>query len=254
MNDNADKLCIDLGSGLCGASAAFKDAGWEVVTLDIDRRFRPTVQADYSLLPFRTGLKPEMVIAAPDCSCFSIMALRFHWKKTPHGLEPRDIRTVDAVRDTWELVDEIKRLDPEYAVIENPRGMVRHILGRPQHTVRWSDHGSPFKKPTDLWEFGTKRLAFRWLEGMGGWLHIPRSKKKRATIAKKLALEGKRLGIQMSKTHWMGVQAVKTPQTIDDWNRHPPHWRENTVKAKSLRAKWPYGLSKAVMEACEGAD
>lgn len=225
-------ICIDLGSGLGGASAAFEDAGWDVVKIDIDRKFRPTIQADYSRLPLRSGLDPDVVLAAPDCSCFSIMALRYHWEKTPDGPRPRDIKTVDAIRDTWDMVDEIQRLEPEYAVVENPVGMMRRILGRPQHTVRMSDYGSEFKKPTDLWEFGRRRLSFKWLEGMGEWVHIPRKKRWR---------DKARMGVQGVKHGPAGAKA--------GWN-WAPFSMENTVRAKSVRAKWPYGLSKAILDAC----
>ena len=214
----SEPVCLDLGSGLGGASAAFEGAGFFVVRLDIDRRFRPTVQGDYSTLPFRTGLKPKIVLAAPDCSCFSIMALRYHWASTPDGPVPKDSRTIDAIRDTEDLVAEVKRLDPDYAVVENPTGMMRHVLGTPDHAIRMSDYGSDFKKPTDLWEYGRLRLAFAWLESQGDWVHIPRKRSKRHRDK-------------------MGVQGVKAARL------------ENAVRAPSLRSKWPYGLSKAILEA-----
>jgi hypothetical protein len=227
------KLCLDLGAGLGGASAAFRDSpDWAVVTLDIDRKFKPTVQADYSHLPFRTALQPEMVLSGPDCACFSIMALRHHWKTTPTGPEPKDVRTIDAIRDTEDLVKEIKRLDPTFAVVENPTGMMRHVLGKPQHAIRMSDYGSKFKKPTDLWEFGRLRLQFAWLEGQRDWVHIPRKRSKRHKDK-------------------MGVQGVRPETGPGSGWKGQPSAVEHLHRAPALRAKWPYGLSKAIKEAAD---
>jgi len=213
------EVCIDLGVGLGGASAAFRDRGWEVIGLDIDSRFNPTILASYTHIPLRTGLSPKVILASPDCRCFSIAALFRHWAKgSPPVPKSEDAKA--AIRATKELVAEIKRLDPDYAVLENPRGMMRHVLGKPQHTIRMSDYGLPFKKPTDLWEFGRRRLAFRLLERQGSWVRSPRGTKN---------------GIQGFKG-----KHVKGQGGLGDYVRPP-----------ALRAKWPYGLSKAILEAVE---
>jgi hypothetical protein len=210
------KLCLDLGVGLGGASAAFKDAGWDVISIDIDRRFRPTIQASYTHLPFRSGLNPNVILAAPDCRCFSVAALYRHWAKgNPPTPKSQDAK--EAIKATKELVSEVRRLDPDYAVLENPRGMMRHVLGPPQHTIRQSDYGSPFKKPTDLWEFGRKRLAFAWLEFQGDWIKAPRGAKK-------------------------GIQGIKHRHVKGEGGM------SDYIHAPALRAKWPYGLSKAILD------
>ena len=47
-------MILDLCSGLGGASQAFVDANDEVVRIDIDRGFKPTIQADVQYLPIRS--------------------------------------------------------------------------------------------------------------------------------------------------------------------------------------------------------
>jgi site-specific DNA-cytosine methylase len=82
MTDNSDKLCIDLCSGLGGFSRAFKDAGWEVVTVDVEERFLPTVVADVRNLGSRTlelatkkksfrAYAKVIVLSSPPCTFFS---------------------------------------------------------------------------------------------------------------------------------------------------------------------------------------
>ena len=43
------RLSIELCSGLKGFSQAFADAGWEVVTVDVDPSFAPSIVADAML-------------------------------------------------------------------------------------------------------------------------------------------------------------------------------------------------------------
>ena len=210
-------LCLDLGCGLGGASAAFRDSGWDVIGIDIDRRFRPTIQADYSRLPLRTGLAPDMVLAAPDCRCFSVAGLRFHWDRgepLPH--------TSKAIDTTKRMVAEIKRLAPRFAVVENPTGMMRdaRVLGRPRHHIRMSDYGSRFKKPTDLWEYGREKLRFAMLEAMLPWIKSPSGAN---VFRNETATSSGRPDI---------ITETSTP-----------------LRAPAVRSLWPYGLSRAILEA-----
>jgi len=81
------KLCIDLCSGLGGFSQAFEnDPEWEVVRIDVNPKFRPTIVADVRYLPLREDLHPELLVASPPCEHFSIANPRFPrktWKTLP---------------------------------------------------------------------------------------------------------------------------------------------------------------------------
>ena len=210
------KLCIDLGSGLGGASVAFKEAGWGVVSIDLEAKFRPTIRADYSHLPLRTDLRPEIVLAGLDCRCFSVAGLRFHWDKNqplPH--------TKKAIRTTRRARKEIRRLRPRYGLIENPVGKMRdeRVLGKPDHTIRMADFGSRFKKPTDLWEVGEERIPFPMLTETRDWLRSPSG----ANVMRNLT--GKH---------------IKGTGGLGDYVRPP-----------ALRALWPPALSRYILEAVE---
>lgn len=161
MEPRVLKLCIDLCSGLGGFSAAFVDAGWEVVTVDIDAKFNPTVCADVRSLSsvdiekvtklgsFKLYEK-VVVLASPPCERFSIA--NSNWPQT--GIR----KALEIVGAVIELIIEIK---PNYWCLENPKGRLRWFLGAPPHSVKLSDYGHrrtvqggklrrPFK-PTDLW-------------------------------------------------------------------------------------------------------
>jgi len=154
---------LDLYSGAEGWSQAFKDRGHYVVSVDWDPRFKPTICADISQLTaveilrlsFSHLIVPEIsyeklgfdvVLASPDCRPFSMLAIRHYWHKN----EPKPVtrKAIALVRHTLSL---IRDLNPRFWVLENPRGMLRTVLGKPATTVTYCQYGTPYQKPTDLW-------------------------------------------------------------------------------------------------------
>lgn len=115
-------IMLDLCCGLKGASQPFRSAGWEVVTVDNDERFAPTCHVDLRLWSF-WGPRPDIVWASPPCTEFSRESMP--WSRT--GRKP-DLSIVEA------CLRIIHECDPEFWVLENVRGAVRHLeplIGRP---------------------------------------------------------------------------------------------------------------------------
>jgi len=145
------RLCIDLCSGRGGFSQAFVQAGWEVVTVDIESKFNPTICADVTALSAEkieeaTAKKSFaaydriIVLASPPCERFSLACRT--WPKK--GVQ----KAMETVGACLELIAEIK---PNYWVLENPKARLRWFLGTPKGTIRLSDYGTPYLKPTDYW-------------------------------------------------------------------------------------------------------
>ncbi len=136
---------LDLFSGLGGFSEPFRDRGHEVITLDIDARFKPDVVADVRKIRYPSlNLSGEfdVVLASPPCNMFS-KARAFHgwpWKETADALA--------LVTCAFRLIAEIH---PRWHVVENPEGRLRMFIGPPKQTVHLCDYGSKWQKPTDLW-------------------------------------------------------------------------------------------------------
>jgi hypothetical protein len=105
---------FDLFSGLGGFSAAFRDRGHEVVTVDIEERFHPTIRADVRTLRGEPGLF-DVVLASPPCQEFSMRFLR------PNA-PPPDLSCVEAV---WRLRRELQAP----TIVENVQG-AQEFLGR----------------------------------------------------------------------------------------------------------------------------
>lgn len=135
------EFCIDLCSGLKGLSRAFQGK-YEVVTVDIERKFRPTIIADVCSLPLKTNLKPEVLLMSPPCERFSLMAHK--WPKI--GIR-KSLNIVGA------CLEAVSTLNPKYWLLENPKGRLRWFIGKPMTCIRYSDYDMNYaaQKPTDLW-------------------------------------------------------------------------------------------------------
>lgn len=149
---------IDLCSGLGGASEAAIDRGWEVWRIDNDPKFVNVPNTIiHNIKDYRELDLPEhvdFVWASPPCNCFSIASVYRHWDKDTK--RPKHKGVIDAMRIVFWCMDFIDYIKPKYWVIENPRGMMRQILGEPGKvlpgvTTYLYSWGSPQMKPTDLW-------------------------------------------------------------------------------------------------------
>ena len=155
---------LDLFSGLNGWGDSFRDAGHEVFSIDVDRRFRADVYLDIKdvagvleVLPWR----PDVIFASPPCNSFSTGSMGKMWmygsfpapkrsERHPDG-HPIAIEGMRLVLATRRI---IAMLQPTYWVIENPRARLRSLdllAGVPLQTVWYCRLGLDRAKPTDLW-------------------------------------------------------------------------------------------------------
>lgn len=118
-------VMLDLFAGRGGASAAMRDRGWRVVTVDLDPRFRPSIVADVRQFGWR-GPRPDLIWASPPCDEFARESMP--WCRT--GAQPSTALVLAAKR----VIDEI---DPVWWVIENVRGAIPYL-------GRWRERCGPF--------------------------------------------------------------------------------------------------------------
>jgi len=209
---------LDLFSGLEGWSKPFKDRGHETITVDINPKFNPTICKDIFDLnedDLPAFWQPDIILASPPCNCFSIASVYRHWDKNTK--RPKDNATKYAIDLVAYTINFILTQYPRWWILENPRGMLRHVLGKPQVTTYFAswqsweevneshrafhDVRKPCFKPTDLWGILPN---VKWDEPME-WAKAPRGAKE-------------------------GIQGIKD---------------------RDIRAKIPYGLALAICLACE---
>ncbi|MCD6473675.1 MAG: DNA cytosine methyltransferase [Thermoplasmata archaeon] len=105
---------LDLFSGLGGFSQAFRDRGHEVITLDINPEFNPTICANILEIEAEDLMKYgyfDIILAAPPCDEFSKESMP--WSRT--NKEP----DLTLALKTKEIIDILK---PKFWIVENVRG------------------------------------------------------------------------------------------------------------------------------------
>jgi len=146
----SELLVVDACSGLGGFSEAFLQRGHRVIRLDCNPKFSGvpnTLIADIRAIPLKRNLRPAVLLMAPDCTHFSVASVYRHWENG----SPKHWGTVENLRQVFWCLDLVDYLNPRYWILENPRGMLRKVLGKPVHETFFASFGSLHLKPTDLW-------------------------------------------------------------------------------------------------------
>lgn len=177
---------LDLFAGLGGWSAAFKQRGHHVLTLDWNEKFGTDLCMDVRafahdpqrfLVPAAIARGyaldangewwPDVVLASPDCRTLGPLGqANGHWSVTgPRKAKVRVPVTdearegVELARVTLNLVQsfEAKAAEqdrPFWWWLENPTGMLRYVdfmVDLPRVQVNYCRYGLEVQKPTDLW-------------------------------------------------------------------------------------------------------
>jgi hypothetical protein len=137
--------CTEFGSEV----QAFRDRGHKVTTLGMEG----DVDIIKDIRQFRTDEQYDFMTFHPPCTCFSVAAVRHHWKD---GIpQPETLEAIKIVKACIRIINEAR---PSYWMIENPRGKLRSLdfmrsLGRKYFlsTVTYCQYGDTAQKPTDLW-------------------------------------------------------------------------------------------------------
>ena len=142
-------LLLELFAGTGSIGKVFRDHGWDVISVDLEPHFGPTICCDVlDLTQEMIDGTPDLVWASPPCTHYSRARTT---AKTPRDLEGSD-RLVNKV---FEIISWYKC--PYF--MENPQGMMRHrpmMQGVPRRTVddcQYADDRFPryYRKRTDIW-------------------------------------------------------------------------------------------------------
>ena len=138
---------LELFSGTGSIGKAFREAGWEVVSLDMDLKAGATITADFMGWDWTQFASKyfDCIWASPPCTHYSIARTN---AKTPRDLEGSD-RLVQRVLDC------IEYFKPTTWFFENPQtGYLkgrRVVEGLRYKDVSYCVFGFPYRKPTRIW-------------------------------------------------------------------------------------------------------
>lgn len=99
-------------------------------------------------------LRPDILLASPDCTAFSVASIGTHWTGGKGAYVPRTQKAYNRIELVEKTVQIIGYLQPTYFILENPRGLLRklHLLDRfERRSVWYCRYGDERAKPTDLW-------------------------------------------------------------------------------------------------------
>lgn len=147
-----DVRVLDLFAGTGSATAAFREAGHEVVRVELDRQHEAEFHYDIGLLTAADLPGPwDFIWASPPCQGFSVASIGRYWTASGVPKHPVSRRAIALVEHTLRFIAD---LAPRYWLVENPRGMLRSIplmVPYERRTVTYCQYGDERMKPTDLW-------------------------------------------------------------------------------------------------------
>jgi hypothetical protein len=153
-HDTFQVLELFRGSGSVGNYLKrSKRARFEVVSLDIECKYNPTLCGDILTWDFEKAYPPQrfdIIWASPPCTEYSIAKTR----------APRNMTHADKI--VKRVLQIIAYFRPKVYIIENPAtGYLKtrsFMQGIPYYDVTYCKYGYTYKKPTRLW---TNLLTFK---------------------------------------------------------------------------------------------
>jgi hypothetical protein len=137
---------LELCSGTGSVGQAFSARGWDVVSLDINPKARPTICCDLLELTVEqcTEQGPvDFVWASPPCTFYSIARATG---------PPADLKAADML--VQKCLDLAAELGAPF-IMENPyTGKLKSravVAGIPMRVVDYCKYGTPYRKRTSLW-------------------------------------------------------------------------------------------------------
>jgi hypothetical protein len=126
--------------------------------VDIDPEFHPTICADVTKLTAREiifyaqrnsheAYSKVVYLMSPPCERYSLA--RRTWPEK--GIKNSLLIAGSCLEIVAEARDYVASWEALSWALESPKARLRWFLGKPALTINWSDYGSAWKKPTDIW-------------------------------------------------------------------------------------------------------
>lgn len=138
MDDNSEKIILDLCGGTAGWSKFYKDAGYDVRVITLP---------DFDVRTYHPPENVYGILAAPPCTMFSRARTT---AKTPRDFEGAMEVVSACLRIIWECQYE-NRFGLKFWAMENPAGHLKRFMGKPAFVFHPYDFGDRHSKETWIW-------------------------------------------------------------------------------------------------------
>jgi site-specific DNA-cytosine methylase len=145
---------LEIFCGTKSIGKAFKEKGHQVFSIDNDPQHSPDLCCDVLALNVNDlPWMPDVIWASPPCTTFSVASMGHHWGGGKGAYIPKTKEAIIGMRLMAKTKGIILKLKPKLWFIENPRGMMRKMIGLDEYmkTVTYCQYGDKRMKPTDLW-------------------------------------------------------------------------------------------------------
>lgn len=113
-----------------------------VISIDIQRKVKPTIIADIRFLPLRPNLRPRLCHASPPCKYLSLA------RSMKYGYDEKGL--AESFRLIAACFDAFAYLKPKTWTLENPGTGVLSRIFKTDIKTEYAVYDFP-KKPTDFW-------------------------------------------------------------------------------------------------------
>lgn len=146
---------LEMFCGTKSIGKEFEKVGFDVVSMDVDPRFNPTICADILDIDPTSLPTFDALWASFPCTAFSVAVIGRNWN---HDNTPKNDSTRLGLRileKTVAIVRDQERRNPKLKWwMENPRGKARKmevVQDFRRVTVTYCAYGDSRMKPTDIW-------------------------------------------------------------------------------------------------------
>jgi len=144
---------LELFCGSKSVGKVFEKEGWDVISLDIEKKFDPTICIDFMDWDYKSVQNIDCIWASPDCACYSLASGGRHFDAERKPKTDKCIKSLKILDKVKECINYHLSLNNNIIYfIENPRARMRWFMeDYPRYTVAYCQYGLSRMKPTDIW-------------------------------------------------------------------------------------------------------
>ncbi len=146
---------LELFSGTHSVGKVCNEKGWEVISLDIEPKYNPSICIDFLEWDYKSVDNIDIIWASPDCSCYSLASGGKHFDKNKN---PKTEKAIIHLKILDKLIKRkdyhIKKNSNLLYFIENPTARMSWFIDPliyPRYDVSYCKYGCDRMKPTTIW-------------------------------------------------------------------------------------------------------
>ena len=133
---------LELFCGSKSVGKVFEKEGWDVITLDIEKKFDPTICIDFMDWDYKSVQNIDCIWASPDCACYSLASGGRHFDAERKPKTDKCIKSLKILDKVKECINYHLSLNNNIIYfIENPRARMRWFMeDYPRYTVSYCQY------------------------------------------------------------------------------------------------------------------